>query len=164
MSSGRQERAELEQAIDRENRRSGALSTLHNHACAAAVGIHPTDWQAIDVLDAVGPLAAGELARRLGLSSGAATGVIDRLERQGFVARVRDPADRRKVVVELDPDGWPGVALPFDALLHDVEALLARFDDGELGAVAAFLAGMNDAIERSIERMRDAADRPGGPG
>ena len=65
--------------------------------------INGTDFECLDVLDWTGPIPAGELARRLGITSGAVTGVIDRLERGGWVHRLADPSDRRRVIVELVP-------------------------------------------------------------
>ncbi|MCI0686405.1 MAG: MarR family transcriptional regulator, partial [Sporichthyaceae bacterium] len=78
---------------------------MHAKAIADRAGINATDWECLDVLDWTGPITAGEQARQLGITSGAVTGVIDRLERGGWVRRAVDPADRRRVIVELVPPG-----------------------------------------------------------
>lgn len=73
---------------------------LHGLAIAEAAGLHPTEWYALSVLDLAGRLTSGELAERVGLSTGATTRLIDRLERRGYVRRSTDPADRRRVIIE----------------------------------------------------------------
>ncbi len=67
---------------------------------ADEVGLSGTDYQATNLLALDGPLSSGELAARLGLTTGATTRLIDRLERAGYLRRVHDPADRRRVMVE----------------------------------------------------------------
>src|SRR5688500_14942829 len=107
----RRSRAELIAVFDRETRRMGSMATLHNHAIADSIGLHPTDQECIDLLDWTGPLTAGEIGVHLGLSSGAVTGLVDRLEAGGWVQRERDPDDRRRVFVHLSTERgaelWP---------------------------------------------------------
>jgi DNA-binding MarR family transcriptional regulator len=148
-------------------RRSGSLGTLQNRAAAALAGVNETDWQCLDVLDWTGPITAGEVARRVGLTSGAVTGVIDRLEGLGLVRRRTDPSDRRKVIVELDlanQTEWSArnhkLNACFETLLEEVTALSEEFDDDQLEALTRWLRLSNEALERSIERMRDAATAP----
>jgi DNA-binding MarR family transcriptional regulator len=83
-----------------EVRRSQAATARFDQAVADALGINRTDMRCLDVLEHAGPLTAGELAARTGLSSGAMTTAIDRLERAGYARRVRDQDDRRRVLVE----------------------------------------------------------------
>ncbi|WP_226900320.1 MarR family transcriptional regulator [Nonomuraea phyllanthi] len=73
---------------------------LNSLAAAEAAGLNATDYHALNLLDLTGPLTSGELAVRAGLTTGATTRLIDRLERGGHARRVPDPADRRKVMVE----------------------------------------------------------------
>ncbi|GAB3210828.1 MarR family transcriptional regulator [Nocardia tengchongensis] len=74
------------------------------HVTAQALGLGPTDFFGLNLIALAGSMTAGELAERTGLSTGAVTRLIDRLERAGYVRRAPDPADRRKVVVEPTPD------------------------------------------------------------
>jgi DNA-binding MarR family transcriptional regulator len=149
-------RDELTQALDREGRRTGSLGTLHARAIAERAGVHQTDFEALDVLDWTGPIAAGELAKRVGVTSGAITGVVDRLERDGWVRRVRDADDRRKVIVEMVPDriDLAEQAAMFAPLLADLAAINERYDDDQLATVLEYLRACNDAIERSTARLR----------
>ena len=150
-------RTELLADLDREGRRTGSLGSMHARAIAGFAGVHPTDFEAMDVLDWTGPITAGELAKRIGLTSGAVTGVIDRLEREGWVRRTSDPNDRRRVIVELVPDP-PHVGTAqveaFEPLTAEMAAINDRFDDDQLQAVLDWLRAANDAIERSTARFR----------
>jgi DNA-binding MarR family transcriptional regulator len=74
---------------------------LHGQASAEAMGLNATDMYALNCLELAGPMTSGELAERTGLTTGATTRLIDRLERGGHVRRTTDPADRRKVIIEL---------------------------------------------------------------
>ncbi len=87
---------ELNQAMQR----SGNLTVLFTHAIAEQVGLSATEFESLDVLGNCGSMTAGQLARACGLSTGGVTGMVDRLEKAGFVKRVPDARDRRKVIVE----------------------------------------------------------------
>jgi DNA-binding MarR family transcriptional regulator len=150
-----------------EARRGGSLGTLQNRAAALLAGVNETDWQCLDVLDWTGPITAGELARRVGITSGAVTGAIDRLEVLRLVRRRTDPSDRRKVIVEIDLTNrseWSArnhrLNACFGALLEEVTALSEEFDDDQLDALVRWLRLSNQAVERSIDRMRAAATAP----
>jgi DNA-binding MarR family transcriptional regulator len=144
-------------------RRSGSLGGHLNRAVAPLAGIGATDWECLDVLDWSGPITAGELARKVGITSGAVTGSIDRLEALALVRRGADPNDRRKVIVELAHDAQASWAAQhqkmgecFQALSDDVAAINEEFDDGELEVVARWLRLSNEALMRAIEQMREA--------
>ena len=155
-------RTELIEELDRQNRRIGSVSALHAKALAERAGLNGTDWECLDVLDWTGPITAGELARRVGITSGAVTGAIDRLERGGWVRRAADPTDRRKVMVELvppAPDGphaarYAELVELFGPLQVDITELVDRFDDDQLETIVEYLRGANEAVERSIDRSR----------
>jgi predicted transcriptional regulator len=146
-----------------EARRTGSLGSLHNRAAADLAGIGATDWECLDVLDWTGPITAGELARQVGITSGAVTGAIDRLEAIGIVRRGADPRDRRKVIVELVDfetvamlPNQRAVAECYGILAAEVAEINDRFDVEQLAAIADWLRASNEAIERSTERMRNA--------
>ena len=151
-------RRDLLQAIDRESRRTGSTGSLHGRAIADRAGIHGTDFECLDVLDWAGPLTAGEIARQVGITSGAVTGVIDRLERLGFVRRTSDPTDRRRVIVELqvlDDDRRQQMEQLLTPLQQDMAAINDRFDDDQLATVLEWLQAANDAVDRSTRRLRE---------
>lgn len=149
-------RAELLGVLSREGRRLGSASTIHNHACAELAGLNDSDWECLDVLDWTGPITAGRLAEHVGLTSGAITGVIDRLEKAGFVRRAPDRDDRRKVIVHLLRDRDLDLGQAFDALARAVDELTGRYSDADLAVIVDFLQGANEALVESTERMRAA--------
>ena len=150
-------REELLAELSREARRLGSASTLHNHACADVVGLNPSDWECLDVLDWTGPITAGRLAEHVGLTSGAMTGVIDRLEKAGFVRRTPDADDRRKVIVQLLRDRDRELGEAFAHLAQAFEELTDRYTDAELVVLVDFLREANGALADSTDLMRAAA-------
>ena len=91
---------ELIATFMQEISRMSTWTVMLHQAASTRMGLNPTDGKCLGVLQEMGPLTAGELAEFIGLTTGAVTGVIDRLEKRGFVRRVDDPKDRRRVIVE----------------------------------------------------------------
>ncbi|MFF4797348.1 MarR family winged helix-turn-helix transcriptional regulator [Streptomyces sp. NPDC001351] len=122
---------------------------LHSARFASRNGMHPTDVRALialmDASRAGEEMTAGRLGAALGLNSAGTTALVDRLERAGHVRRVRDPRDRRKVVIEVDERavelGWAF----FGPLIEQTVELLRGYDERELAAIKGFLAGVRDA-------------------
>lgn len=81
--------------------RSGTLTVLHTNAVADKIGLSATEFESMDIISRNQPISAGKLAIECGLTTGAITGIVDRLERAGLVRRLHDPKDRRRVL--LDP-------------------------------------------------------------
>ena len=121
---------------------------------AARLGVSVTDLHCLNIVESRHGLTAGELAVESGLTTGAVTAVIDRLERAGFARRVRDAHDRRKVKVEVTDafyaraaDIWGPVAAEWQATLAE------RFTTAELATIAAFLAQVEELGERHAARL-----------
>jgi len=93
-------RKELLKQLDEEMRQMSTWTVLFHSAIAEQVDLNVTDQKCLDILNQHGPLAAGQLADITGLTTGAITGVIDRLEKAGYVHRERDLNDRRRVIVQ----------------------------------------------------------------
>src|SRR3954452_16148019 len=91
---------ELVSALTAANRRYQQGTDALDQAASELLGINRTDARCIDIVLLRGRLTAGDLAVAAGLSPGAATTAIDRLERVGYVRRARDSGDRRRVIVE----------------------------------------------------------------
>ncbi|GAB2957065.1 MarR family transcriptional regulator [Amycolatopsis acidiphila] len=127
-------------------REGSTLAVLRHARIAERMGLSGTDHKALDLASrADGPLTAGRIAQLTGLSTGAVTGVIDRLERAGFVRRVRDTQDRRKVLVEILPMDEERYAPLFSSALDVVEQVLERFSPEERDVVERF--------EREVQRL-----------
>ena len=119
-------------------------------AFAAHAGLHPTDLAAlVQVMHAEArgePITAGELTVRLGITSGAVTGVVDRLERGGHLRRRRDDRDRRRVYLHYGDEGRRTAVAFFGPLGALGNAVIDEFDDAELRTVHRFLARMGTAM------------------
>lgn len=85
-------------------RHQARTTVMFHQAVADRLGLHPTDHKCLDLLREEGPMSAGELAEATGLTSGAITGVADRLERAGFLHRESDPHDRRRILLRVNTD------------------------------------------------------------
>jgi DNA-binding MarR family transcriptional regulator len=148
------ERSELHEAFDRETRRMGSMATLHNHAVAASAGLHETDQECLDLLDWTGPITAGEIGVHLGLTSGAVTGLLDRLEADGWVRRERDPEDRRRVRVHLSAERGAELWPIYQPLAEAVEAYRDQLSDRDLRTVVEFLEWANETMAAATRHAR----------
>jgi DNA-binding MarR family transcriptional regulator len=99
----RQTKNDLIDELSREIRAGQVAVDQMDDAACRALGINRTDGRCLDIIDREGPVAAGRLAQASGLTTAAVTAVIDRLERAGYAHRVKDPGDRRRVLVEATP-------------------------------------------------------------
>ena len=130
--------------LDRLNRLLRDMSTetiLMHQAIADRLGLNVTDHKALGfLLDAGEPITAGQLAALTGLTTGAVTGIVDRLARAGLVRRKRDPQDRRRVSIELVMDRVRRDVFPiFEQLAKRVSAHAASYSPRDLATLTAFL-------------------------
>jgi DNA-binding MarR family transcriptional regulator len=116
-------------------------ATVMFHAIVAAKqGLTATEEKALDLLDRSGPLTAGELARHTGLAPASVTGLVDRLERKGFVRRIPNPGDRRSVLVEVDTERVVASMAPlFADWVRSLQELYAGYTDEQLETILHFL-------------------------
>ncbi|MEU9392779.1 MarR family winged helix-turn-helix transcriptional regulator [Streptomyces sp. NPDC048324] len=127
-------------------RMNGEINRLA-HGFAGEQGLHATDVQALAaILDAEEPMTPGRLREHLGLTSGAVTACVDRLERAGHIRRVRESADRRVVHLYYAADGRAAARTYFRPLAQAAEAACGKFSEGELSVVLRFLAAMNEEL------------------
>lgn len=135
------------EAFARAGRENSDATVLFHAAVAARLDLHPTDYKALGILERLGPLSAGDIARHSGLATASVTNLIDRLERKGFVRRVADAADRRRVLVEAVSDRLTAGRTLFASPNRSLAQLLERYTASELAIIADFLA-------RNAERLR----------
>jgi DNA-binding MarR family transcriptional regulator len=149
-------RAELSAAVLAAGRSLGNSSSMLLTACADRLGLHSTDWGCVLLLNEAEPqpLSAGQLAELTGLTTGAVTGMLDRLEAAGFVRRERDPGDRRRVIVRLVPEAIARVRPLFNGLVADMQALHADYSDDELALFAEMLARSSEVLRTHARRIR----------
>ncbi|OXM62269.1 MULTISPECIES: MarR family transcriptional regulator [Amycolatopsis] len=137
--------AEAGEVVALSRRVESALADWHARVARQA-GLSPTEYRCLRLIVRAGrPLTAGQLAQRAALSTGAVTGVLDRLERAGQVRRTGDPADRRKVLVE--PVGaTAGPVRDWCAVRSGLASLAEGCGDRELSAIRRYLSGWLDLL------------------
>ena len=137
-------------------RRSSAAGVLHGQAVARRVGVNSSDLECLDLILMSGPSTAGEIARHTGLTSGAVTGLIDRLERLGLVERTADPADRRKVLVRVREDKIGPIAQLYAPLEKAMQSLLAGYSREELKVLIDFADKSGDLLQARVGELNDS--------
>lgn len=118
-------------------------------AFSRAVGISVSEMIALEHLDASGGLGPSELARRLQMTTGAVTALVDRLEAGGYVARAAHPSDRRRLVISRTQKADDDITEEAAPLVRETLELAESFDRDELQAIGRFLDGFIDIIERT---------------
>jgi DNA-binding MarR family transcriptional regulator len=121
-------------------------------ALARHAGISATDLDALEHLEADGPLTQRDLGERLSLTSGAVTMLVDRLERAGWVNRRPHPGDRRYILIELSPQAAASAPEGLAVYHSGVRALAAQVPAAQRAAGAAFLAAAADAAVTDLFR------------
>ncbi len=134
-------------------RHSTAVVLLH-HAFADSLGLGPTDLKCFDLLREHRVATGSELAGLTGLTSGAITGVVARLERAGFLRREPDAGDRRQQILRPVLDRMAQLHAVFEPLHQDLAALLGSFDPHQLDAIARFLTASSDFAYRHAALLR----------
>jgi DNA-binding MarR family transcriptional regulator len=160
-SESNQAWAELSEAARRLaqlGRDMGAAATMFHSVVADKLGLSATDHKCLELASrAEGPVTAGRIAELSGLSTGAVTGVIDRLERAGYVRRVRDPHDRRKVLVEIANRDWDAALPLFDGLRRGMEKIASAYTPEELAIIGRYASECVVMMNEEATRLRDAA-------
>jgi DNA-binding MarR family transcriptional regulator len=155
-------RAKLFREVGDAFRLSGQTQDAMDAAAAAYLGIHRTDLGLLDALQMSGRLSAGELARRAALSPGAVTAALDRLEEAGYVRRVRDDQDRRRVLVEVTDRAVESAQRVYGPLAARSEELLGSYTDDQLRAMIEVLKkGAEMQLERAATLREELNAEPG---
>ena len=144
--------------VGHELGRELATTSLFFHTLVAGkVGLNATDTRCLDILARSGCVAmtAGSLTEATGLTTGAITGILDRLERAGFLKRVKDAKDRRKVLIELVPSEMAMLGQLYDGLGASMEELAGRYTVAELQMIEGFLSANLDILNKEIARLSD---------
>lgn len=117
------------------------------HGFAAERGLHATDVQALAaILDSEEPMTPKRLREHLGLTSGAVTACVDRLERAGHIRRVRESADRRVVHLYYASEARSAARAHFRPLAEATRAARARFTEDELSVALRFLTALSEEL------------------
>jgi DNA-binding MarR family transcriptional regulator len=151
----RRKKSELIDALIREFRTSGNQDDAFDNLAAQRLGVNETDLHCLNIVENAGGITAGKLALLAGLTTGAVTGVIDRLEHRGFARRVSDPEDRRRVRVEVTRAFYARADKIWGPVRADWGRALAKFSDDELELITEFLRASNEVGRRHLDRLRE---------
>lgn len=144
-ASGSQ-RARLVGRLALAGRELSDAAVMFHTALGEKLGLSTSDWKMLSLLEQHGAVTAGELASLSGLAPNTVTGILDRLERKGWIHRERDPSDKRRVVVTLDQAAAEhSIGEYFRGLQHRLEALYERYADEDLELLVEF---MNEIARR----------------
>ena len=119
-----------------------------------------TDMRCLDLLGRLGPMTAGRLSDESGLSTGAVTFLLDRLEAAGMVKRRRDTADRRRVWVELVPAAQKRLQHAQQPIVEEMKQVTQRFKAEELAIVRDFMREAKEVFERQITGSAPCQKKP----
>ena len=139
-------------AIGQSLRELAIQLSLLNHQIGAKLELRDVDIDCLDLIDREGPLTPSTLARLAGLHPATITGILDRLERGGWVTRERDPADRRAVLVRARRERLPDLLRLYGGMNRSMNQIYAEYSERELEAIADFL-------ERTAKAGKTATDQ-----
>ncbi|OXM62692.1 MarR family winged helix-turn-helix transcriptional regulator [Amycolatopsis vastitatis] len=128
---------------------STAVVAFHE-AVGASLGVTAVDQRALAVIAGAGSVSAGDLAKEIGLTPGAVTGVVDRLERAGLAQRAPDPADRRRLVITAVPGAFGKVFAGLDAAMAK---LMAGYSPAEQAVIADWVANTVDVLREQTRLL-----------
>jgi DNA-binding MarR family transcriptional regulator len=140
--------------VAEELRLSGVTNDIADQAVADYLGLNRTDTRCLDIIERLDGVSAGRLASEAGLSTGAVTTVLDRLERAGYARRVQDPGDRRRVLVELTPAARRELQQLYAPLTDTTMRQLEGYTTDEVSLVRDFLRDNRRLNEVHAERVR----------
>ncbi|MGA7326581.1 MAG: MarR family transcriptional regulator [Rhodomicrobium sp.] len=164
MSSTRNSREELVAALNLAMREASGQAVLYSQAVAQRLSMNSTDLECLDFIISQGPATAGALAEATGLTTGAITGVIDRLERVGFARRQRDNKDRRKVLVHALPAVDKQIAPLFEPMQRAAISALSSYRDDELMLLLDFFGRARSAAHMAMAELAALAPSRRKPG
>jgi DNA-binding MarR family transcriptional regulator len=155
-AADRKQRRRLTNGIKDSLRELSIQLSLLNHVVGARLELRDVDFDCLDILSRYGPLSPGALARQAGLHPATMTGVLDRLERGGWVVRERDPADRRAVNVRALPDRAGELIRLYGGMNGAMDDLCTEYTDEQLAVVGDFLKRTAAAGSAATEKLADA--------
>ncbi|MHC2334253.1 DNA-binding MarR family transcriptional regulator [Bradyrhizobium sp. USDA 4454] len=159
MSSAKSRDA-LMQQLEEAMRRSSAQGVMYGQAVANMAGISNSDMECMDILYLEGRVTAGRLAEVTGLTTGAITGVVDRLEKAGYVRRERDESDRRKVFISVVEDKAMEIGKFYVPMQNAMQKLWSSYSDDELRLLLRFANDGYKGVLQATEALKALIDMP----
>lgn len=151
-------REALLEAVTQAIYASSTAAVFFHTAIAEHIGLGPTEEKTLLLLSGSESFTAGDIARHTGLTTASVTDLIDRLERKGFVRRVRDTKDRRRVIVEPNRAKLAELAEVFSSFQGVFADLLDTYSDEQLLTIADYLTRAAHYSREAIEKLGHQAD------
>lgn len=127
---------------------------LVDEAACERLGVNRTDLRCLDILERSGQMSAGQVAQESGVTTGAVTAVLDRLERAGYVRRLPDEEDRRKVLVEVTPLAMERGGAIYGPIGEYFAVELERLTDEELTLLRDYHTLATEFLTRHVAKLR----------
>jgi DNA-binding MarR family transcriptional regulator len=147
-------RAALMQELEHAMRRASGIGAIFSQSVADYAGISSSDLECLDFLNLEGRATAGRLAQVTGLTTGAITGVVDRLEKVGFVRRERDDNDRRKVFITLIPENIARIGGLYEHMQRAMLKNWEGYSDEELRLLLRFASQGYETMLAATEELK----------
>ncbi|HJU08350.1 MarR family transcriptional regulator [Dyella sp.] len=144
----------IHEIVTRQMHRNSTAAVLFHQALAERLGLGPTDHKVFDLLREHGPMSGSELVALTGITSGAITGVINRLEQAKFVRREADAKDGRRQILSPQTSRIRELHAVFHPLHQELANVLEKFDTRQLEAIAQFLIQGTDLLYRHSAVLR----------
>lgn len=161
MSSATLSRTELIHGIREAASRTGARFILFHQAMAERLGLNLIDLRCLTLAQGEEDMTPGKFAELTGLTTGAITGVIDRLERARLVKRERDPHDRRRVIVRLLPARKAELEALFAPLGRAMHQALEPYSDEQLSLILNFFSNHQTCVAAAMDEFRQQPPKTG---
>jgi len=155
-------RAALMEELEHAVRKSSALGVIFGQTVANRVGVSSSDLECLDFLNIEGRVTAGRLAELTGLTTGAITGVVDRMEKAELVRRERDESDRRKVFIAIVPEALAKIGRFYEPLQKAVTRDWEGYTDTELKLLLRFMTQGYNTMLGVIDDLREQLEKPKG--
>jgi DNA-binding MarR family transcriptional regulator len=154
MSSISSERSQKIEHLIGELKLSSSRGIIFHQTLADFLGLNITDHKCLGFLLEEGPQTAGKLAELTSLTTGAVTGVIDRLENAGYVKRERDPHDRRRVIIAPVYGSEAKMGSLFVSLAESSNEMCSHYTDQELSVILRFIAESSQMMLQETEKLK----------
>lgn len=142
---------ESHRQLTQQMRALGSRSILYQQSVIKHLNISGNDFISIDLLNELGPMTAGELSKKTGLSTGTITALIDRLEKIGYARREKDPKDRRRVIIVPTYEEKDEIKTSYESLNERMLQLAANYSDDECQLINDFLGQAIDVLDHELQ-------------
>lgn len=151
----KRERAELLRRLWELGRTMSTQTVFLHQAIAQGAGLNATDTKCVDLILRCENehVTAGWLSQQSGLTTGAITHILDRLEKRGYIQRIRDTEDRRRVFIQVKPESLKSLAPKYEAIGTAYMAILEEFTDEELNLICHYLEKASEVSKKELSKL-----------